>query len=141
VESAIASIRPPAVAVEGESTTDTPGPEPMTAEPAPTTAAPEPEATAVPEPEPMAELSTSRGGRPPKMHDVDGEEIKRLCGKTPQKVFAHLGGGSVDNLRRAMNGLASDKTIRQICKAAKAKGIKITPEKLQKKLPQKQQEP
>ena len=73
------------------------------------------------------------GGRPREMLDIDGEQVKQLCGDTPHRVFARMGKMSVDNLRRACGGHATQKTIEKICLAARCKGLKIKPRDLKKK--------
>ncbi len=71
-------------------------------------------------------------GRPIGIGKIDGENVKGLRGKTPQKPFARLCGISVDNLQRAEHGLATDKTLGKICKYVNKKGKNISPADLKK---------
>jgi DNA-binding transcriptional regulator YiaG len=80
---------------------------------------------------------TARVGRP-SAQAIDGETVRKVRGGLKQEDFADRWGISVDVLQTAeIKGLATEATIQQICRAAKANGMKLKPEDLKKNVPQK----
>jgi DNA-binding transcriptional regulator YiaG len=82
---------------------------------------------------------TAKVGRP-RAEAIDGEKVRKIRGDLKQQDFASRAGISVDVLQTAeIDGLATEATIKKICRGAKAIGLKIKPETLKKIVPQKPQ--
>jgi hypothetical protein len=68
----------------------------------------------------------SNGGRPREKVAIDRDKLNNQIGATPRTTFARLCNISDDVLQEACNhGLATDKTLRAICKYLRSKNVEI----------------